>query len=296
MDVDGTAFFLTLGNGSSTGLWRSDGSAENTFEVLQFTGLLDPQDELRPQLTSVGRKLFLTASDGASGRELWMVPVELASLSADRTLHVSGTDGNDNISLIIRGETLRVWRDGESLTFPVEALSRIQIDAGGGNDTIDWTGIAIPTYCFGGLGSDRMTAGGADDTLSGGAGRDHLSGGGGADFLSGGATNDELYGGPGNDHLTGGDANDILAGGAHADRLYGDAGNDVLAGNDGNDTMYGGDGDDELAGGGGWDLHSGQGGNDRLFARDGRDDEIDGGEGEDAAEWDESDARVRIES
>ena len=298
VDVEGTAFGIALNNGSHRSLWRSDGSAENTFEVMRFPGLMGSQDELQPlDLTPVRRTLFLTASDGASGRELWMVPAEFGALS-DGTLHVSGTAGNDNLSLIVRGSELRVWLEGSgTLTFPIGDVSRIAIDSGGGDDTIDWTGIAIPTYCFGGLGNDRMTAGTGDDTLSGGGGRDYLSGGGGDDFVSGGATNDELYGGPGADHLEGGAANDLLAGGAHDDRLYGDAGNDVLSGNHGKDVLYGGDGDDDVTGGAGWDLHSGQGGNDRLFARDGRDDEVLGGDGEDGGSLDDLvDVSLGIES
>ena len=269
-------------------------SGEEPWRSTSASGGLSPLGDIRSggtesaprSFTVAGENVFFNANDGVSSRELWVIRRAFARLAAHGTLTVKGTEAADNISLIVRGSTLRVWRDGETLTFPLADVKHIEIDAGDGDDAIDWTGIAIPTYCFGGLGNDRMTAGTGDDTLSGGGGRDYLSGGGGDDFVSGGATNDELYGGPGADHLEGGAANDLLAGGAHDDRLYGDAGNDVLSGNDGKDVMYGGDGDDSLTGGIGWDLHSGQAGNDRLFARDGRDDEVLGGDGDDEAEID----------
>jgi len=63
---------------------------------------------------------------------------------------------------------------------------------------------------FGGLGRDRVTAGGGDDTLEGFRGRDKLFGGGDVDRLDGGALADTIDGGTGNDRLAGGGGRDTF--------------------------------------------------------------------------------------
>ena len=79
----------------------------------------------------------------------------------------------------------------------------------------------------GGIGSDRIVSGTADDLLDGGAGpdslvanqgEDRLRGGGGKDKLSGGPGGDSLFGGGGADKLIGGPARDLCHGGARRDR------------------------------------------------------------------------------
>lgn len=94
-----------------------------------------------------------------------------------------------------------------------------QVNAGGGNDIVDFT-------------STRFTYG--DIVINGGAGNDWVRGAMGDDTLHGEDGNDSLYGMMGHDSITGGEGNDVL---------YGGEGNDRLDGGDGNDVLYGGDGE-----------------------------------------------------
>ena len=71
----------------------------------------------------------------------------------------------------------------------------LTIDALGGNDLVDASGLAADAIRF---------------TADGGAGNDVLTGGAGNDVLSGGDGDDVLNGGPGNDILDGGAGNNVL--------------------------------------------------------------------------------------
>ncbi len=184
-------------------------------------------------------------------------------------------------------------------TQPREAIRRVKVVAGAGDDTVRIDlggGPAIPVWLIGGAGddtligstgndildggdgNDNLQGGDGRDVLYGGAGDDLLAGGAGRDVLYGGAANDTLDGGDGNDLLYGGDGADVLSGGAGADRLWGQEGNDVLNGGDGADRLWGGAGNDQLNGGEGNDVLWGQGGNDELDGGGG-DDRLYGGDG-----------------
>ncbi len=69
-----------------------------------------------------------------------------------------------------------------------------------------------------------------------------LNGQRGKDTIYGGSNADTIYGGSGNDKLYGYAGNDVIYGGTGADYIDGGAGNDTITGNSGNDTIYGGSG------------------------------------------------------
>ncbi|HEX4606812.1 MAG TPA: hypothetical protein VH092_01280, partial [Urbifossiella sp.] len=114
------------------------------------------------------------------------------------------------------------------------ALPALHVDAGMGNDTLDYsswaTGVAVNLAAgtatgiargvsgfenaYGGAGNDTLVGDGLDNILVGNAGNDTLSGGAGNDFLVGGAGNDTVDGGDGDDLLVAG----VLTGGVDLDR------------------------------------------------------------------------------
>jgi hypothetical protein len=105
------------------------------------------------------------------------------------------------------------------------AISGFEVNAGGGDDTVDVAGnIPVPVTIRGGPGADSLTGGGGPDKLIGGPGNDRLAGRGGADALYGGSGDDVLYGGSGNDALWGGPGQDSLVGGSGANELHQDPG------------------------------------------------------------------------
>lgn len=175
----------------------------------------------------------------------------------------------------------------------------LELDTGGGNDTIIGSGRDDTLrggdgddFLSGNMGDDDLNGGPGNDVLGAHRGADTLEGGAGddvvgdyqargqplgpddGDILSGGTGNDTLSGGPGGDTLLGGDGDDVLrARGFQQDMLDGGPGNDLLEGFGGDNLMIGGAGhdtllsfsnDDTLLGGDGNDSLRGGGGNESL--------------------------------
>jgi Ca2+-binding RTX toxin-like protein len=109
----------------------------------------------------------------------------------------------------------------DSQTFSLSDFKSIEVDAGGGNDTVIIGKLNIPCLLLGGNG---------DDTLAGGSDADTLSGGAGDDVLNGNAGNDSLIGGAGDDSLSGGTGNNYLNGSAGTDHQGKVLGFDTLTG------------------------------------------------------------------
>jgi Ca2+-binding RTX toxin-like protein len=93
------------------------------------------------------------------------VDIGLKAFSADNGIEVIDATGASG--------PVRVLGDGCANTFDFSAVQfagRVEIDAGGGNDTV--TGTAGGEVIRGGSGNDRLNGAGGDDTLFGGSGRD----------------------------------------------------------------------------------------------------------------------------
>jgi Ca2+-binding RTX toxin-like protein len=124
-------------------------------------------------------------------------------------------------------------------TNPFTKVSKIIVNGGEGNDTIDLSKVdsSIEIEAHGGAGNDIIWGGDGADTLYGDDGIDEIHGGGGADEIHGGRGDDTLYG----------DANPAGTEEEKKDKLYGEEGNDKLYGGDGGSDT--GDNDDILDGG-----------------------------------------------
>jgi VCBS repeat-containing protein len=72
----------------------------------------------------------------------------------------------------------------------LDGIPELRVEAFGGNDHIDLTGLSSPALVEGGDGDDTIIGGAGDDRLFGGAGADVLSGGPGEDLLDGGEDGD----------------------------------------------------------------------------------------------------------
>ncbi|MFT3787345.1 MAG: calcium-binding protein [Tepidisphaeraceae bacterium] len=179
------------------------------------------------------------------------------------TLKLTGTNGADTITVYTSSGFVNAVRGQVARSFEEESVSRVEIDAGDGNDRVDCTSLtSAPAYIFGGIGNDELSGGIRPDTITGGAGKDTIRGSDGDDRLNGAGGHDKLYGETGNDRLYGGAGDDVLDGGGNVDRLWGDDGADTLIGGGSNDKLYGGTGDDLLNGGKGIDFFDGGAGRD----------------------------------
>ena len=95
----------------------------------------------------------------------------------DGVMAINGTDGDDIILVRRAKEAYRV--DGTELSFPVNAVDSIWVDAQAGNDRVDLREVdaVVSTEILGGAGDDTLIGSAGDDVLRGGPGNDQLEGG-----------------------------------------------------------------------------------------------------------------------
>ncbi|WP_020471949.1 calcium-binding protein [Zavarzinella formosa] len=206
------------------------GAGADTFNIKNFTGtaILDGQG---------GNNKYNIALRGAGAGA-----VTIDDATGAGSLVVTGTAGADMMTVSEDGLELAT---GESLNFDGTVFASLTINAGLGDDTVAVSGFSPATriQVNGGGGNDSLDATGllGSVTLDGGSGNDTLVGGDMNDVLLGGFGNDELDGGDGNDRLDGGFGNDELTGGAGRDTLLGGYGNDLIDAQDGEaDVIDGG--------------------------------------------------------
>lgn len=187
-------------------------------------------------------------------------------------LSVTGGAGADDIDLLLDGGGNILVHDAGTIvsTFSSAMVSRIEIRAQDGNDTVDVNAAILqPATIIGGQGNDRLT------------------GGGGPSLIRGRSENDVIRGGNAASRLTGDTGDDVIDGGSGNDTIRAGAGNDVASGNGGNDIINTNSGHDTLDGGAGADFLSGHAGNDVLTDLDGAtNDTIVGGAGLDQRTYD----------
>jgi phospholipase C len=124
-------------------------------------------------------------------------------------LIVGGTEISDVIQVSTDGGVIQVSIDSSSFhlsqSFDLSSVSRLEVYAQGGNDTVTVTlPAALQAFVFGGSGNDRIEVDGGPSVLVGGAG---------SDTLIGGSTASILIGSQGADHLRAGSAGDLLIAG-----------------------------------------------------------------------------------
>ena len=106
-------------------------------------------------------------------------------------LTITGSDGNNAISIERKGPHLKLKLDNKPHHFDPNGVSGIVIDGRGGNDRIVLDdGIVVGSTLRGGAGHDTVTGGDGNDQLDGGEGNDVLDGRRGADVCVGGEGSD----------------------------------------------------------------------------------------------------------
>ncbi|HEX3358813.1 MAG TPA: DVUA0089 family protein [Tepidisphaeraceae bacterium] len=198
---------------------------------------------------------------GSAGAYVLMVDGDFAKVASGQ-LQVSGTGGNDAITIGKSGKSIKAVRNGSTLIFTAASVTSYFVSAGDGEDDVTIGAGILGTYIDGGAGNDLLNGGNGNDTLTAGAGKNTLLGNNGDDRLNGSGGRDSIVGGGGNDRLYGNAGDDTLDGGGGIDRLFGGDGNDALFGGGSNDKLYGEAGNDTLNGQGEADLNNGGPGHD----------------------------------
>jgi uncharacterized secreted protein with C-terminal beta-propeller domain len=190
---------------------------------------------LEPRLESLEQRVALTGNvQGAAWQPgVWRINGDSSPARRDDTIVVERNPSNPSqLRAVVNGAVVG--------TRPENAVARIVVNGGLGNDTIriDVPGnTRLATLLVGGAGNDDIRGGDGRDTIDGGPGNDALNGGGGNDAVSGGAGVDSLVGGLGDDVLDGGPGRDTLRGGAGRNALDGGTGIDVVYGTAGVDRV-----------------------------------------------------------
>ena len=155
---------------------------------------------------------------------------------ADGTLKISGGPFADRITLRMSATDrtqLQVDIDDDrtaDLTVDLNTFDAIDVEAGGGNDTVridDVNGAFTttkPTRIDGGRGDDTLIGGSGNEIFVGGSGNDSVDGNGGADTAFLGRGDDTFVWDPG-------DGSDVVEGQAGSDTLVfnGSGGNEIMA-------------------------------------------------------------------
>ena len=173
-------------------------------------------------------------------RQLRSATVDLAG----DQLTITGTEANDVIVIALNAADpaqLDVKLGKETTSYPVADISRITVNALGGNDKITVRekngAVYASLVVYGGEGNDSIVTGSGNDILDGGSGNDKVTGGSGDDVITGGEGNDTLIGGDGDDQLDAGDGRDKVTGGLGDDNLDGAGGKDTIKAGDGEDRI-----------------------------------------------------------
>jgi Ca2+-binding RTX toxin-like protein len=123
-----------------------------------------------------------------------MIPM---SITAERrgagrdTLDLDASIQNDTIVIAGNGAEATAQHAGSTIRF--SNFERVEIEAAGGNDLVDGSGVTGGLHLIleGGAGADTLLGGARGDVLIGGAGDDVLTGNGGRDRFRFGADNDD---------------------------------------------------------------------------------------------------------
>jgi Ca2+-binding RTX toxin-like protein len=260
---------VLFGNGDGVHFQNTPYSIANTFNYYPRVVSADlVSGDTKPDLI-VNNRTAATISVFVNAASLGPPPTSSPTFSfSNGVLTITGTSGNDTATLSVSGDNLIAVGDTVSKTYSLASVTRVVLDMGAGNDSVN-IGLGVPVASVnGGSGNDSLTAANFEpDTLNGGAGRDSLHGGGGKELLEGGKGADTIIGGAGHDTLEGDGGNDSLASNGRSDIVNGGNGNDTLVASLlGADTLTGDNGNDSLTGGEGPDLLLGGRGNDTLLA------------------------------
>ncbi|MEL6496111.1 MAG: hypothetical protein AAFQ41_13470, partial [Cyanobacteria bacterium J06623_7] len=316
--------YFSANNGESGNeLYVTDGTAEGTQLVADinpnvnfgYNGTAYPRGSYLGDLTEFNGKLYFTADNGESGRELFVSDgtVEGTQLLTDLRPGSSNYGynyGSNPYNLTeFNGKLYFTANDGTSgneifVTDGTAEGTQLVADINPGESNF---GSSYGSYASGltvvgdelffaandgevgtelfkliEVDATPVTITGSDlpEELFGSDRFENIQALGGNDTVNSGAGNDTVDGGEGDDIIIGSSGDNSLAGGAGNDVVEGGDGADTLLGDSGADLLTGLSGNDNLAGGSGNDTLNGDNGADLLNGDDG-DDVLNSGNGND---------------
>ena len=230
---------------------RCSAAAAQTYTVSFPAGLSgDSSPYLVAVLDCYDQVTETTKADNVS------VPLSGVFQNGDGAVYVMGSDSvNETVTFSQNPSTGTTTVTTSSGGQQFTGVPSLYVSTGGGNDTIDASGVDMPLTAYAGSGVN---------TIIGSAGNDEIYGGSGADTIYGGTGNNWIQAGSGNATIYGGPEDDWLFGGSGTDKIIGGSGTEVIHGGSGTDTLIGGSGLADIYGGSGTNFIYGNGANDIL--------------------------------
>jgi hypothetical protein len=172
-----------------------------TFEALENREMLHAlHTSVHHEVVAATRHVY-HASAHRTTTPAPVAPSAALSLSqSGGVLTITGTTGNDQITVLQSGNTFTV-KNGSWSTTVTGTFSQIVVKGNGGNDTIVINdSVTESVTIYGGSGTDSMTGNNANDTFYGGTGYNTMTGGTGYNtFVTLGTKGDTITGGGGDD-------------------------------------------------------------------------------------------------
>ena len=202
---------VASGKGGST---SSTGDAVSLFKNVQLAQTSDGEG-------------FVSNDDGSytfrgtSGDDRYVMTGDSGVLT------ITNLDSDEAFSLsqeeVDQGLTIDLGDGDDNFKVEYSGRSRMTINGGSGEDTIDTKDSTKATTINGGDDADTIIAGNGPNIVFGGAGDDQITTGLGSDKVYGGDGDDTIDAGSGHDLIMGGAGADAIAGGAGGDAIYADA-------------------------------------------------------------------------
>lgn len=179
-EIVGTATKLLSGNVAI--VWSADGTATDLNKLVG-----DPTLQLFSAISIDDRGEILAVGQQGKTYGTFLLTPERARVSATGTLAITGTNGDDEISVAIKGSKYFVNVDDLVVNFPASRVKRISINGYDGDDVIAINSNITRTATIDAAdGNDTVYGGSGNDIILGGDGNDVLIGNDGADSIDGG--------------------------------------------------------------------------------------------------------------
>ena len=300
IEFNGKLYFSANNGENGQELFVSDGTAEGTQLLVDIDPSVDNGyygSSYPLNLTEFNGKLYFTADNGESGRELFVSDgtAEGTQLLVDLRPAGSGYSSGSNPSNLVEfndklyfsaddGENGRELFVTDGTAEGTQLVADINPDLNysrffSGSSPSNLTVVGDELFFSANDGESgfelfKLTFDSVDDTpllITGSDRSDNLIGSDRSENIQALSGQDTIDSGGGNDTVDGGDGDDIITTASGNNSITGGNGNDTIDSGDGNDTIDGGNGDDILTSLGGDDSLTGGGGNDTIDSGDGND-------------------------
>lgn len=115
-NVNGVLLFAATDGSGQRALWRSDGTAAGTQQLQKITPYAPSYDMRQPAFVAAGDHIFFSADNGATGQELWQIPLSTTAPTLKAPVLVSAPASGAGRIHLDYGNQSSVPQQGVTLT------------------------------------------------------------------------------------------------------------------------------------------------------------------------------------